>query len=1312
MEHGPYSTRLLYGSPRAGRPNPHQIAAGSSPTHLWLQPQPLSALLTSYLYQAVPSLPDVLSTITCPNAIFVLCRPCQGIVGSRGQSALAKHLFEKHDISRALYNSWLAPESAPPDLLEAIQQSRHLRPACPPSGGEPLPNLPLIAGFQCINCSPSAPYHTPNQRSMRQHLNRRHGLTLPTSGDSLGHYTRVVIQSWFNVYGRPPDSWWRVAHPSGSPPSTSSPPPDGTLPFPPPVADVPSDDELTALDLLTESHLSGTQRLEDRNPFLALSGWPDRFKVFPQWAATRRLTYLPRTNRPCTLPDLDPASDLLGSEQWTDDDELVLESLLLSFQQAYERCLSTLDTTPLAFRSWLLTATRHIPFPKEFGRLRTKSTEDKYVGNWKRLLACLFRARSLVAEEQLLDVLRYLTVRDRQQLEEAWLLAARLHDEAAGLRERDDCWNYPGADCGLPPSKALEEMLMGLSWSLVARQSEAWSESIDNLFIHFSGILSLRYTPASHTTQRRIGHCQGFAPIAQATGHLAGFVWISRLFVLEYALPQSPYRYLEWPGRETYPDPLARLHAVRCKVLLKDSTSVFAQTLRLQILGRTTRNYKVATTLVNWSDDFSQFRVEGKQAQTLQVAQFQAWVGQCVADAQGLLDELLGGYSLAELPPLASIQDSFSEEAPGLSFLTLPANRPRLEPCTVAFGRAVLARLKKGPKPARNLPQFFSLHDRFLSALLLVTQLTGGQPCRGPELLSCKVYNTQHSTRNFFVHWGRFCTLIQYNKAHGQLETPFYVARFLPLTVSLMLYQYLVCVRPLANHLRAKYHHKRAEQPQYLWATGSSRLDKEPQPTASETPANSDQVDSRSSTTSLQASGFWPTEALTNVMKESSIRHGLPIVFSTQIYRQVAIALTKTLIIPRVYQSDRQHRVLREYTDPESEFCHRLFAWQAGHGLLEHTKVYGLNGAYPTTMQPELLKLYHKVSAAWHAWLELEPPSEKDTITQPVLLADLPATGPLSAQDSTAIRRRPPDESAAACPPSAGLSLGDKLSLARDLPSRKRPKEATDLLQPAPQSKKSRRDIQGSAQSVISLPIPRTASRIAVDSGDDYLPDSPVGRGNIHDDDPLPSQRLARGQPVRTRTARQQSGDYMLPNLARLQCPSPGHSWPVALPSPSEPSLPRPLPVAVRPTKRRPAVVGQLALTPPPSSDPPTMSDGPGPDRWEPVAGRCSTAEQPLQDLQEVPPSSPPQAWAGQLFDPGSPILRTPVARPILASLYAPGQPQTMDEEATDDEVIVVEMPASRYTLPLTALARRQPANFEIIISSLPSHRRRMYAKW
>ncbi|KAH8585566.1 hypothetical protein B0O99DRAFT_473991, partial [Bisporella sp. PMI_857] len=97
----------------------------------------------------------------------------------------------------------------------------------------------------------------------------------------------------------------------------------------------------------------------------------------------------------------------------------------------------------------------------------------------------------------------------------------------------------------------------------------------------------------------------------------------------------------------------------------------------------------------------------------------------------------------------------------------------------------------------RSITAFLQLHNNLLDSLLLLLYQTSGQPARGPEILSIKVYNITSAVRNLYVYDGGFVWITTYNKKSAGTYMPFYIIRFVPARVSQMLYYYLTLIRPL-----------------------------------------------------------------------------------------------------------------------------------------------------------------------------------------------------------------------------------------------------------------------------------------------------------------------------------------------------------------------------------------------------------------------------------------------------------------------------------------------------------------------------------
>ncbi|KAF1922122.1 uncharacterized protein M421DRAFT_79517, partial [Didymella exigua CBS 183.55] len=101
----------------------------------------------------------------------------------------------------------------------------------------------------------------------------------------------------------------------------------------------------------------------------------------------------------------------------------------------------------------------------------------------------------------------------------------------------------------------------------------------------------------------------------------------------------------------------------------------------------------------------------------------------------------------------------------------------------------------------RRVRQFVRQIERFLELLCLAVHVTGGQPARGPELLSVRWRNGVLQDRNLYVMEGQVVVITRYHKLQAQWDQPRVVARFLPDRLGQLLAAYLLYVRPLQTML-------------------------------------------------------------------------------------------------------------------------------------------------------------------------------------------------------------------------------------------------------------------------------------------------------------------------------------------------------------------------------------------------------------------------------------------------------------------------------------------------------------------------------
>ncbi|KAL7903745.1 hypothetical protein GGI35DRAFT_492304 [Trichoderma velutinum] len=108
----------------------------------------------------------------------------------------------------------------------------------------------------------------------------------------------------------------------------------------------------------------------------------------------------------------------------------------------------------------------------------------------------------------------------------------------------------------------------------------------------------------------------------------------------------------------------------------------------------------------------------------------------------------------------------------------------------------------------------------------------------------------------------------------------------------------------------------------------------------------------------------WEPNRLTLVLKKATTKAwGRAI--NIQVYRQITIGVTEKHV-REIYLPFNQ------YDDRGSEAdLNVIFAWQSGHRPLQRGITYGLDGAYPSRLQPSLLRAYEWASFRWHEFLHL-----------------------------------------------------------------------------------------------------------------------------------------------------------------------------------------------------------------------------------------------------------------------------------------------------------------------------------------------------
>ena len=202
----------------------------------------------------------------------------------------------------------------------------------------------------------------------------------------------------------------------------------------------------------------------------------------------------------------------------------------------------------------------------------------------------------------------------------------------------------------------------------------------------------------------------------------------------------------------------------------------------------------------------------------------------------------------------------------------------------------------------------------------------------------------------------------RHHKARRTTNKEFHVVRFLPEEPGKVLYYYLVFVRPFACMLYRIC---------YNMDTESTLLFSSP----------------------LKPKEPMKTSIISNLLQEQTTSTlGYPV--GVQVYRQLSIAITEKHV-KQIANPFHRHDDKSKEAD-----INVLFAWQSGHRPLQRGTTYGLDGAFPDSLQPGLLRVYEWASNEWHKFLQLQ----RTDLTASSAIGDRPKRGVESTSDCTPVR--------------------------------------------------------------------------------------------------------------------------------------------------------------------------------------------------------------------------------------------------------------------------------------------------------------------
>jgi hypothetical protein len=408
-------------------------------------------------------------------------------------------------------------------------------------------------------------------------------------------------------------------------------------------------------------------------------------------------------------------------------------------------------------------------------------------------------------------------------------------------------------------------------------------------------------------------------------------IYIQRILFLERALPLREYRSIGIPQR---PDAgqFECFNQVRAKYMVLGSQYPLAELISLRDFGRNIARTEPPSMLFHWSNDS-----ETVSHATFQITMnnFRKLADHFITQAEALCDQLM--FGVHPHVDLSKIKDDISSSESGYSFISCPGNGLEsafLELLVSAYtaGKNRLAKdgVWKWHAVTAYLTQVRKMEEQLAGGLYTAC----GQTPRVRELFSLEYENGLNTTCGVHVWGGYMAYIICHHKAKRLTNREFYVVRFLPVRLGHVLFKYLVYIRRVADLLRREQLGADKRGQQCL----QTRL-------------------------LFHHNGrSWPTSHMTDVVTKATLEVWRQKI-NVRTYRQLAIAVTEKHV-REVYTPFNRHDDCSDGADTNA-----IFAWQSGHRPLQRGITYGLDGAYPSRLQPSLLRCYEWASVRWHEFL-------------------------------------------------------------------------------------------------------------------------------------------------------------------------------------------------------------------------------------------------------------------------------------------------------------------------------------------------------
>lgn len=901
-----------------------------------------------------------LSLVLCESNEMLICIHCKYALQPSGET-VSKHLWEKHRTpakERAGLNAFVRGLNLPdPNSIPKR-----------PDGDPAHPQLLLQSGFTCHQCG----YLTTSHNILKRHLSREHGMKLSSQSTYNDRcWSQVMLQSWTQNGKR---ELWIVSEPQDEGVNLVLQSPQRKRKL--------SEICQAEADRVAQSG----QSLREGTPhdpllssnWMRHTGWAQMFSS-ANLALLRKMIQAPMTTHGGrivlgTIDGREIASHVAHERK--------LHMIGIAIDRFFDRCEDTVRNTDHSLLCWLHSQHHGKAYKAPFVLPGREATRKRYRGTWKRIVFFCIRAYLIQAQVANQDILNLPFSADAwRMIRRLWAavpaapryLEAGYVTEACDNADREDS-DYVRKDAsdGDTDSDTSDDDYEGLS-DTASTQDRSRSRLNPNEYIEGEEVtmeprVSRRYRAAAVANEEMLAesfqdsvaelcayictepyrdgksgttimvYLAGVLGISQDdmsferpknyTSKLSAILHSARLCLLEATLPRVPHASLGWGPRPSLGQEKI-LNKMREKYLCQGSPAPAGELLSLRAYGRVLARTDGPVFRVDWADDGNSVEWEDG---SLTMTDFCSLGHRALSMVQESIAAIMG-RSRPKLN-LSLLRDRISEQRHGYSFVQDPKNGTSSSYLDLADSICALPEhglMTHNGWNLRSVRQFLKKEEILLERIMLMMYLRGGQASRTTEFFSVRCQNGASTSRGIYVHQGLMMYVTRHSKARRSTNQEFQVARYLPESDSLALATYLIYIRPLVAMIhRSSFGVERQRKLLFCSLEDPTKA--------------------------------WRATRLTSALQRLT-RDVAGVDMGVRSYRQLSIAVTEKhlahLSLPFNRHEEKSGNIQLEVA----------FAWQSGHRPLQRGTSYGIDAAFPDSLQPALLRVYRWASDEWHRFL-------------------------------------------------------------------------------------------------------------------------------------------------------------------------------------------------------------------------------------------------------------------------------------------------------------------------------------------------------